>query len=277
MNPKRTVLAFVVALLLSGTMTWAVSRRVSKPEQVFHRETIKIYVAQHDLSAGKSLLSADLTSVDLALGRSLPGEERSSQQLIGRTLAIPLLSGEPILEQHLAAAGWKPGLLSEIPNGLRATSLHLNDASIGAGFIEPGSFVDVLASYRPEGDTRARSIIVLQNAQVLAVGQRIEPERELKPSAADSITLLVTPQQAIKLSMAEMQGKLSFALRNASDPVINHSLEDIDGAGIDSHRGPRPGQTITPQGELAHNDNTFTVETIAGSKHTNQVFDAVKP
>jgi len=89
-----------------------------------------------------------------------------------------------------------------------------------AGFVTPGTAVDVLVTGTAPGATMNGSAVtetILENIRVLAAGQKMVQDREGKPETVPVITLLVTPEQAGKLTMASTEGKIQLALRNTVD------------------------------------------------------------
>jgi pilus assembly protein CpaB len=60
---------------------------------------------------------------------------------------------------------------------------------------------------------------VLQNAEVLATGQKTEPDPEGKPTTATVVTILVSPEDAERVVLASTQGTVHFSLRNGADRV----------------------------------------------------------
>jgi pilus assembly protein CpaB len=59
---------------------------------------------------------------------------------------------------------------------------------------------------------------MLQDAEIIAVGQKMEPDPTGKPTTTDVVTLLVTPEDAEKAVQASAQGSsVHFVLRNGSD------------------------------------------------------------
>jgi pilus assembly protein CpaB len=89
-----------------------------------------------------------------------------------------------------------------------------------AGFILPGTLVDVLVVIAPVDGSNQDPIskIVLQNIKVLASGQNMdEPQDRRDPTNVRTVSLLVTPEQAEKLTLASTEGRLRLALRNSID------------------------------------------------------------
>src|SRR5262245_63341851 len=111
------------------------------------------------------------------------------------------------------------GLLpTMIPDGMRAMSVRVDDVTGVSGFITPNSRVDVLvAGSGGSGENQGqRSKLVLQNIKVLAIGKSIE-QREEKPVEVPTVTLLVSPEQAEKLTLAAKYEPVRLALRNYGD------------------------------------------------------------
>ena len=124
---------------------------------------------------------------------------------------------------------------------MRAISVAVNEVVGVAGFVTPGTMVDVLVTGRlagteQNGNTNITKTI-LENVRVLAAGQKIEQDREGKPQTVPVITLLVTPDDAAKLAMGSTEGKIQLALRNTIDtkktdpaPILQAALFSSTGA-----------------------------------------------
>ena len=147
--------------------------------------------AAANLEAGQAIKAENLRMVGLAGERAAARRIQRSQPLVGRIVMYPLAAGEPILERQLASAGAGLGLTVNIPDGMRAISLRSDEVVGVAGFLLPGTHVDVLVTMRPpNGDAITNT--VLQDVQVLASGQKTEPDPEGKPVTATVVTLLVS-------------------------------------------------------------------------------------
>ena len=59
---------------------------------------------------------------------------------------------------------------------------------------------------------------LLQNIEVLSAGQDFKKDAEGKPVTVQVVNLLVTPEQAEKLSLARSQTTIQLVLRNPLDP-----------------------------------------------------------
>jgi pilus assembly protein CpaB len=85
--------------------------------------------------------------------------------------------------------------------------------------VRPGTFVDVLATANPtQKPEDVTSKVVLTNVQVLTSGTRLEQDTaDGKPMQVTVVTLLVTPEEAERLTLASTEGRVQLALRNPLD------------------------------------------------------------
>ena len=100
---------------------------------------------------------------------------------------------------------------------MRAVSVRVNEVIGVAGFVVPGTRVDVLLTGNPTGATDQQTSTVLENVAVIATGQKLEKNTAGEPQLTPVITLLVSPDDAQKLTLATTQGKIQLSLRNPLD------------------------------------------------------------
>jgi pilus assembly protein CpaB len=167
------------------------------------------------------------------------------EDVVDRPVTSNIQADEPVLEARIAARGSGIGLAPLIPPGMRAISVRVNDVVGVAGFVLPGMRVDVLvtgqASNQPETVTRT----VLQNIGVLSAGQTIQNDGK-NAISTPVVTLLVTPEDAEALTLANIEGRIQLVLRNSSDLVLanprGRQLNDLYGP----RTAPTPVSTAAP-------------------------------
>ena len=213
---RRLTTAFIIALVISGIFTFWLSQRFSKKNAAPPPPKSQYVAAAANMEAGQAIKAENLRLVDWPASMPLTGAFTAPQPLIGRIVLYPLGAGEPILERQLANPGSSTGLTMKIPDGMRAISLRSDEIVGVAGFLLPGTHVDVLVTLRPANGDPVTST-VLQNAQILATGQKTEPDPEGKPTTATVVTLLVKPDDAQLVDLASTQGIVHFVLRNGVD------------------------------------------------------------
>jgi pilus assembly protein CpaB len=231
----------------------------------------KYVAAAQTMTAGEILHPASLRMVDWPSDLPLTGTFTSPDQVEGRVLLYPISSGEPILDQQLSAAGSGPGLSPKIPDGMRAISLKSDEVVGVAGFLLPGTHVDVLVTYHIAPSPDPLTATVLQDVQILTAGQKMQPDPDGKPNTVDVVTLLVTPDDAEKVVLASSEGTVHFVLRNGSD----HAHTDDNPANL-SDFGPieKPHAPVVAQATRppAPSRPVYTVETIRGDKQSVETF-----
>jgi pilus assembly protein CpaB len=214
---RRLTSAFIVALIVSGIFTYWLSQKYAKKGPAAPVAKSQYVAAAANMEAGQVIKAENLRMVDWPANVPLPGAFNAPQPLVGRIVMYPLAAGEPILERQLASAGSGLGLTIKIPDGMRAISLRSDEVVGVAGFLLPGTHVDVLVTMRPPNGGDPITNTVLQDVQVLASGQKTEPDPEGKPVTATVVTLLVKPDDAERVDLASTQGIVHFVLRNGVD------------------------------------------------------------
>jgi pilus assembly protein CpaB len=191
-------------------------------------------------------------------------------------------AGEPLTESKLAPMEAGAGLGPTIPPGMRAVSVRVNDVISVAGYTVPGARVDVMVTLRDGDESQTR--VVLSNVQVLSSGTMIDQEKakEGQPVRSSVVTLLVTPPDAEKLTLAQNAGGIMLALRNPMDVAPT----DTNGARMAALRGapaaPPVVKTVGGQRrvvpakpvETAPVQKAYVVESIRGMKRAD---DVIKP
>jgi pilus assembly protein CpaB len=214
-----TTLALIAALLVHGALKNKEARI-----QALQQSTVQIVVAAHPLAPGDSVDSGAVRLVSWPRAQVPPGALMDVQSALGRIARSSLSTDEPIIASMLLEADKTGGVLPLlIPEGMRAMSVAVDDISDMAGFVLPHSRVDVVVSIPPPNGTSNAaqssgdlSKIVLQNVEVLAVGESLQGDPD-QPHPAKVVTLLVTPEDAERLAAAARLGNLQLAMRNYAD------------------------------------------------------------
>src|ERR1700734_2620885 len=218
MKARRLLTALVIALMISGLFTFWLSRRVAKGTRVSVPQRQLYVAAGQPLEAGELLKPGSLQLIDWPVSSPITGGFTKIEEVAGRIVLYPLPKGEPILERQLAAAGAGAGLTAKIPSGMRAISVRSDEVVGVAGFLLPGTHVDVLLTYHSDKSPDPRTATVLQDVVVLAAGQQIRPDPEGKPTSDNNVvTLLLKPEDSEKLVLATSLGAIHFVLRNGAD------------------------------------------------------------
>jgi len=217
---NRVFAVVAIAVLAGGGLAYGTYNFMqNQPIKTVNAATQPVVVAAADLSLGAELKKEDLQVAQFPAGQTPAGAFASPQEIVGRGIIVPLVKNEPILAAKLASKEAGSGLPPVIPEGMRAVSVRVNEVVGVAGYVLPGTRVDVVATASPtmnQQDTTSK--VVLANVQVLTAGTRMEQDAEKgKPMQVNVVTLLVTPEQVERLALASTEGKIQLALRNPLD------------------------------------------------------------
>jgi pilus assembly protein CpaB len=217
MNRSRLLMIGGLALAVGLLVSYTVYNRLRSFAGASNNERgLPVVMAAGDIQVGAKLDAHDVRVVTLPQSAVPPGAFSGTTQVLGRGAILPISKGEFILPSKLAALNAGAGLPSMIPPGMRAVSVRVNDVVSVAGFVQPGTRVDVLATGNQGGSNERQTITVLENVAVIAVGGSLS-ERLGGEQNAPVITLLVSPDDAQKLALASQEGRIQLALRNPLD------------------------------------------------------------
>ncbi len=215
MKSKRAIIMLTLSVLLGIAAVLLAARWMG---QQAASDNTTVLVASRDMELGQAITPTMLQTVPWPKSAMPEGAFDDVKKVEGRVVRISIFKGEPVLAPKLAPEGTKAGLDSVIKAGHRAITVKVNEVVGVAGFLAPGSFVDLLVNFRDERD-QPMSRVVLERIMVLAIAQEAQRPDESKPRVVNAVTLEVTPEQAEKIDLARNIGTLSLILRNQVDTV----------------------------------------------------------
>lgn len=208
-----------------------------------------VFVAMLDIQANEELTAQNIKLEEWPKNIVPQGALTKLEDVEGKRCRIKLYAGEPILSSKLLGAADSVGAAKDIPDGYRVSQVRVDAAAGASNLILPGDRVDVLLFRHPNNNDQNATAakIVLQDIKVFAVDTHTETEfsrnksEQGEPITAKTISLLVTPQQALILHAAsEVGGAVRLVLRNPDDDlhVSTHAatLADIFGPDQPSDR-----------------------------------------
>lgn len=269
MQRKRLIIVLVLALVTGIGAGFVVLDYLSKPMESVAAEATRtrpVVVAARDLAAGTILQPLDVKVVEWPASLAPASYSSDESVVIGRGLIAHVTADEPLLESKLAERGQGGGLPVVIPDGMRAVSVKVDEVIGVAGFVLPGTRVDVLATFADGGDRQeAVTRVILQNVEALAAGQTTQPDAQGTPKTVPVITLLVSPEEAEDLTLAATQGQIQLALRGTLD---QESIR-TDGSRVGGLvRGAQPAAAPRPRVASRTGSSGQQVITYNGSEKT---------
>ncbi len=282
-NRRTLIIAIVFGLLAAFLVYRAVS---SSSGSSSGGGDVSVLVARQDIPARTVLTDGMLTLEHVPAKLKLASALSDTKVTTGKIARTQIAAGEQVLATRLAGSVNELGFAGQVPDGLRAVSILANEVSVTGGLIQPGDFVDVIATFnvndkgpdvdvfasKPDGGAAGRvmSGTLLQSVQVLAIAQdAVTPGSNNAPSGgkvpaakgnaeARSVTLAVSEDDAARLALADEMGTLRLALRHVNDNAaqppaqVDNSFPSLFANGgqvhtIDSGTTPAAAPSATPQ------------------------------
>ena len=274
MNWNRFLVGIAIAIVVGLIASSFVYRQLRQATIVQPVATTKVVVAAVGLPLGTRLQPQYLREVAWPAGDPLPGMLTKIDDAVNRALITNVVQNEPILEAKLAPKEGGAGLQATIPEGMRALSVRVDEVVGVAGFVLPGTMVDVLVTGSAGGRGAAETLTraILENIRVLAAGQSIETDREGKPQKVSVVTVLLTPEDANKLTLAANEGRIQLDLRNTIDTKMANPPA-IHRTALFAGGGPAAPRRVAPASPAPVQNRQFVVEVIRGDKRETKAFN----
>lgn len=278
---NRTVIVLLIAVVLASAASYTVYRTISKmPVREVEVATMHVAVAGENLSMGTRITKDHVKIVGWPASNPVQGSFASVDAVVGRGLIQQIAANEPLTEAKLAPIEAGAGLPPSIPAGMRAMSVKVNEVIGVAGFTVPGTRVDVLVTLKDRESSMTRAVV--SNVQVLTAGTRYDQEqaKDGKPMPSSVVTLLLTPEDAERIVLAESAGSLMLVLRNPLDVVPTNTrgvrMASLMGAAdgppvVKTVQGQKRVVAQKPVAVAAPAPKIYTVEAIRAAKRTEEV------
>lgn len=276
----RALIVVVIALVTAGIASYAVYRGIQRiPVREVEIGSVPVVVAVKAMPIGALIGPGDVRTIAWPQRNPIPGSFAKTEDVVGRGLLSAVLENEPVTTAKLAAKEAGAGLAPTIPIGMRAISVKVNEVVGVAGFLVPGAHVDVLTTVDQREDVITRTVV--SNLQVLAAGTRFDQQeaQQGKPIPTTVVTLLATPEDAERVTLASKDARLLLVLRNPLDiaPTTTPGVRLGALMGPPSQppvertfKGRRMVVAAPPPPPPPSPPPPYTVETIRGAKRTTE-------
>ena len=254
----RTLLVILLSLVCGLSAAAGVRiMRGSTTVDATSIDTNPVLVASVNIARGVTVTEQHVTVRQWPADMVPPGACTTIEDVKERAALSLIVQGEPLLDAKLASQDSGRGMAPLIPAGMRAFTIHTPTRASGvAGFVLPGNKVDILLTMsrsRGDGTGGGSTTTLLQNVEILAVDQQLNAPAENKVDAnrLRSVTVLVTPSQAAKLSLAQTKGTLHLSLRNDGDqaPAQTRPVTLNEIRFSEEHGHHTPGSTCAVAGD----------------------------
>ncbi len=232
MTTLLVVVALLVIVLQSRTAT------ATKPQETtetvaanVNNDTVVLFTPAKPVSAGTSLGSVELRELMWPKAELPVGAVDDLALLHNKFAKVDLKYGEPILAASLTDT--PEGALIKIKSGMRAVTIDISAKRGVEGWAMPGNSVDVVLTHVDQGQLTSK--VVVENSRILSTGgdastatQRFASGRN-KIAASSTVTLEVSPTDALKIETAQQMGTLSLHMR-ADEDHLTSGIDSVNQA-----------------------------------------------
>jgi pilus assembly protein CpaB len=277
----RTIVVVGIAIAVAALASFGVYRAVQQmPVREVEVRSLYQVVAVHDMDNGTLVTPNDVKLVPWPASSPVANGFTQTEKVVNRGLIAAVVANEPLTESKLAPLEAGAGLPPSITEGMRALSIRVNEVVGVAGFVVPGTHVDVLVTINTGSDMITR--VVVSDIQVLTAGTRMDQAkaRDGQPIPTSVVTLLVLPADAERITLASTQGSLMLTLRNPMDRKPTESngvrtralfgdipappvVKSVEGRKVAVAPPPPPPPPPPPK--------VYTVETFRAAKRAEEV------
>jgi pilus assembly protein CpaB len=239
-----------------------------------HDPPPKVLTARRALEPGTLLTDADLTWVEISGAadpeRHVLKASDGRSHLRGALLTSAIAAGQPIFRSDIVRPTENRFIPLALRAGFRAISVAIAPNTAVAGFVTPGDLVDVIFTDTVDDQSggavlkqRNWSEVVAAAVRVLSIESMTDPKTDL-PTVGGTVTIEATPRQVETITLAAGMGKLTLALRPASEGTAGASQDALPGS-------PAKTATYTTDMEMSHGLQGLVTGTSANSPRQGMV------
>lgn len=216
----RTTVVVAIAVLVAALASFGVYRAIERmPVRQVEVRSLYQVVAAMDMPMGTLITKDQVKLVAWPASSPVSKGFTTIESVLNRGLIDSVSANEPLTETKLAPVEAGAGLPPSITQGMRAVSVKVNEVVGVAGFVVPGTHVDVMVTLRRDDTKDSMTRVVVSDVEVLTAGTRFDQEkaRDGQPIPTTVVTLLVTPSDAERIALAGSEGEVMLTLRNPMD------------------------------------------------------------
>lgn len=220
-NRKMLITAIILGLITSLMIYMYIKNAVGTSSDA---EYLKVYTASRNIMPGERIHETDIKEIRIAKQFVNKWAELDKAEIINKMVKDKIIEGEIILKNRIVS-GDNSIMSFSIPQGKRAVSIEVKEDTQVANFIKAGDYADIIATFEQgESTVNGQKVmyprttkIILQNVQILGIGQSINTASNNSGELPKTVTLSVTPIEAEKLVFADEYGSIKLALKPAGD------------------------------------------------------------
>jgi pilus assembly protein CpaB len=229
MRPKSLVL-LALAAGCGLIASIGISQVIDSNNRNAPTDMVPIYVAIHNINLGDPIADTMISLQEWPKGKVPVGALTKWEEIENRRPRATIYKGEPLMDGKLLPKGQSHDPISAIPKNHRLKTISVEAQNSAAGLLSPGDRVDIhlfVQRNAREGIPHAFSKTILQNIRVFAVDQTVQRSADGSEARtiAKTVSVILTPKQANRVTLAENLGEISLIPRNPDDDSIEDESE----------------------------------------------------
>lgn len=246
---KKIKIMALISAIATAVLLLVFLNTLNTPVEV---KKSSVLTAAVTISANTPITLEMIVTTEIPTEAVLAGAITDPAEVIGKVTKAEIYPGEQMLATKLIVPGGNANktLAYAIEPGMRAITIGVSETSGLAFMITPGNHIDILGAFllkkdaagitstgdgtgASEGEKKSYTELVLENITVLAVDRVLSANGKVNSEspAYTTLTLQVSPEQAMQLSMAQFEGDLKMILRSPLDEKITNlpgiTLDDV--------------------------------------------------
>jgi pilus assembly protein CpaB len=277
----RTLVVVGIAVVVAALASFGVFRAIQQmPVRQVEVRSLYQVVAALDMPMGTMITKDQVKLVAWPASSPVSKGFTTLESVLNRGLIDSVSANEPLTETKLAPIEAGAGLPPSITAGMRAVSVKVNEVVGVAGFVVPGTHVDVMVTLRRDETKDSMTRVVVSDVQVLTAGTRFDQEkaRDGQPIPTTVVTLLVTPSDAERIALAASEGEVMLTLRNPMDRKPTETTGIRTAALLGQAPAPAPAvrsrprpAAVEPVAAPVPLSTIYSVEAIRAAKRSEEV------
>jgi pilus assembly protein CpaB len=219
----KTPLIIAIALaFIAGFVAWsAIKKKESDVRKGWN--LVPVVVAAVDISEGTEV------TMEMIATRSIPEQfvtasvvkPDSASYIVNQKVLVPLQPGDPLLWSQFQSTRAAERLSTKVQKKGRAITVEAKATSSVGGWVRPSDHVDLIGTFKDPNTGEQVAVTLMQNVIVLATGKITSNTNINLLSESDrgynNVSLMVMPEEAEMLVLAQELGALTMSLRNEDD------------------------------------------------------------
>jgi pilus assembly protein CpaB len=184
---------------------------------------VPVIVAAVDISEGT------VVTMEMISQRSIPEQfvtssvvkPDSASYIVNQKVLVALQSGDPLLWSQFETTKAAERLSTKVQKKARAITIEAKTTTAVGGWVRPNDHVDIIGTFKDPATGEQVAVTLLQNVIVLATGKitgttniNLVPDNQRE---YQNVSLLVIPEEAEIIVLAQELGQLTLSLRNEDD------------------------------------------------------------